>query len=235
MYRWLLLLLFPLAGSSQDTFQAATKIKAAALPAEIKFRGKAKEIWQWKDKLGNNILVLSILEPYQAKTKIPDEWAYSVELFAVHYVQAGSEYKTLWRLNDLVKECDVDHVADFIKGSTTITDLDKDSIAETKVQYKLACRGDVSPSDMKLIMHEDSLKYALRGSMWVWAGGDQDSVFRVTEKDVNLEKLPPVKEEDYEKLFGRYQTEKDFKNAPSSFLVFARKEWLKYAKESFEE
>jgi len=235
MYKWILLLLFPVVGYSQNTFQSATRIKAASLPAGIKFRGKATEIWQWKDKLGNNILVLSKVEPYKAKTNASDESAYNVELFAAQYVQAGSVYKTLWRLNDLVKDCELDHTADFIKGATTITDLDKDSIAETKVQYKLACRGDVSPADMKLIMHEDSLKYALRGAMWVWAGGEQDSVFRVTEKDVNLEKMPPVKEEEYEKLFGRYQTEKDFKNAPSSFLVFARKEWLKHAKEKFDE
>ena len=235
MYKWLLLVLFPIIGNSQETFKAATKIKAAALPAGLKFRGKLNEIWQWQDKLGNNLLITSVLGPYAAKGGQTDDTK-TIELFAVHYVKKDTGYKALWRLNDIVKECELDLTCEFIRNSTTITDLDQDSIAETKVQYKTGCRGDVSPSYMKLIMHEDTMKYALRGNMWI-AGAGGDTVFKVTERNVNLEKLASPKAEmaPYEQTLGRYETEKDFRKAPATFLPFARHEWVKYAKESFDE
>jgi hypothetical protein len=98
----------------------------------------------------------------------------------------------------------------------------------------LACRSDVSPAYMKLIMHEDTMKYSLRGPMWINAGADDK--FTVTENDMNLEKLP-VKTDEYEQIlqsFGRYESEKEFATAPAVFLQHARKQWMKYVKESFE-
>lgn len=206
----------------------ARPLKTAQLPAGIKYRGKLYEAWQWKDRLGDNILLLSSTSPVRKTTG--DEEGTTVELFAYHFRKKDTGYKTLWRINDLVKDCPLDYVASFLKGATTITDLDKDGMAETTVQYKLACRGDVSPSYMKLIMHEDSLKYALRGSMWL--RDTEGAQFNITESDVNLDKLPKPKEEDYHLAFGRYETEKDFAKAPTAFLVHARKQWLKFAKES---
>lgn len=234
MFRWLLLLLLPVMGKAQGSFPAAYKMKT--VDSRFKFRGKIQEAWQWDDRLGKNVLITSVLGPYTVKSKETGEETQTIELFAVHYIKTDTGYKALWRMNDLIKECELDHVAEFIKGSTTITDLDKDSIAETKVQYKLACRGDVSPSYMKLIMHEDTAKYALRGSMWLRGASGEDTVFRVTEKNVNLEKLPVLKDEmaRYEQSLGRYETEKDFRNAPAAFLVYARKEWLRYVKERFD-
>ena len=86
---------------------------------------------------------------------------------------------------------------------------------------------------MKLIMHEDSIKYALRGNMWL-AGAAGETPFTITEKNVNGEKQHKPKDENdaYIQSFGRYETEKDFSKAPSSFLEHARKRWLKFAKET---
>ena len=115
----------------------------------------------------------------------------------------------------------------------TITDLDADSIAETTVQYKLACSSDVSPALMKLVMHEGETKYALRGMMWY---GSPEEKFTVTEKDANLETLPGYKktDEEYFKTWGRYETEKEFATAPPEFLKHAQQQWMKFAKESSE-
>ncbi len=221
--------------SAQTAFSAK---KISQLPKGIKTRGTLTEAWQWNDKLGENILVLSVLGPYAVKIKdAEDEEAHTIELFATHYYKKDSAYKTLWRLNDLVKECNLDYTAEFIRGSTTITDLDKDGIAETLVQYKLACHGDVSPSYMKLVMHKDSVKYALRGSMWL-DGAVAEAKFAVTENNANLEKLPRSKkgddEQGYVNSMGRYETEKEFAKAPPVFLQHARRQWIRYAKESFE-
>jgi hypothetical protein len=218
---------------AQNSF-SAKKISSRKLSTSIKYKGKLKEAWQWKDSLGMNFLLFSVTDVSWG----PDEDEQTIQLFAYHYCKKDSQFQLLWKLNDIVKECPVDIVAEFIKGSTAITDLDSNGIAETTLIYKLACRGDVSPANMKLIMHEDSVKYALRGTMWSpYGNGDTiRSEMQVTEKDVNLEKLPGYKgtDEEYYKLFGRYQTEKDFTNAPKEFLAFARSQWLRYVKESFE-
>jgi hypothetical protein len=231
MKKWFfVLLLIPVLVNAQESFPNVTKLKT--VDKKLRYRGKLQEALQWNDKLGENTLITSVLGPSKGKGDMAD--GQTIELFAVHYVKTDTGYRALWRLNDLEKNCELDITAGFIRGSTTITDLDGDGIAETKLQYELACRGDVSPSSMKLIMHEDSVKYALRGERWVWAGGDEDTVFRVTEKNVNLEKFP-AKEDDYSWVMGRYETEKEFAKAPASFLVFARREWLKYAKQQFED
>lgn len=236
MLKYVCLLLFPVMCFGQESFPGAVQLKENALPAGIKIRGKIEEVWQWKDKLGDNILVTSVLGPYKTKSETVDMETNNIELFAAHYIKTDSGYKARWRLNDFLKDCELDFACNFLTGALTITDLDKDGVAETKLQYKMACHGDVSPSYMKLIMHEDSTKYALRGSMWI-KGGSSDTICHVTEKNVNLEKLPVRKDdfEQYEQSMGRYETEKDFAKAPPAFIVFARREWLKYAVEKFDE
>lgn len=222
--------LLPLSPSAQTLTSA--KIAPGELPETIKFKGRAHEVWQWKDSLGENWLILSTTDI----TYSNDEQ--TKQLFAYHYCKKDTGIRLLWKLNDVIQQCPVDIAVEFIKGSTSITDLDKDGIAETTILYKLVCRGDVSPADMKLIMHEDSVKYALRGSMWspFISDNPEEAVMPITEKDVNLERLQGYKEttEEYFKAYGRYKTEKEFVKAPSSFLIFARRQWLKHVKESFD-
>jgi hypothetical protein len=57
-------------------------------------------------------------------------------------------------VNDFIKDCMVDIDAAFKKNSLKVTDLDKNGIAEIWVMYEMACKGDVSPSDLKIIMYE---------------------------------------------------------------------------------
>jgi hypothetical protein len=227
------LLLYWYSLAAQTAF-SAKKITASQIPVTIKFRGKLQEAWKWKDSLGDNLLLLSVTDA----TWGPNEDEQTIQLFAYQYCKKDTGFRLLWRLNDIVRQCPVDIMTEFIKGATSITDLDKDGMAETTLIYKLACRGDVSPAEMKLIMHEDSVKYALRGSMWSpYVTEDTlKSAPPVTEKDVNLETLQGYKgtEEEYFKLYGRYKTEKEFAKAPVSFMTFARLQWLLFAKESFE-
>lgn len=214
---------------------SAKKIVTAQLPNAIKFKGRLVEAWKWNDKLGENILVTSTVPPYKGKSsEETDEAAYSAELHAFHFVKKDTEYSLVWKISDGEKDCPFDITVEFIKGSTKISDLDGDGVAETTVQYKLACRSDVSPAQMKLIMHEDTVKYALRGTMWLKSS--EESKFTVTGQNVNLETWKNYKgtDEEWEKLFGRYQTEKDFLQAPTSFLNYARHQWLKHVKESFD-
>ena len=208
------------------------KLTTATLPPGIRFKGKLYEAWQWTDKLGENLLVTSVVEPYNDKEKDEDgESGQSAELHAFHFIKKDTSYKLLWKIIDAVKICPFDITCGFIKDATTVTDLNNNGIAETTVQYSLACRSDVSPAYMKLIMHEDTVKYSLRGAMWL-KSSPEDS-FTVTESTVNLEKLPKKKDE-YEQAvqgFGRYENEKEFAAAPPAFLTYARSQWMKHVKE----
>lgn len=211
------------------------KLEAGQVPTTIKFKGQFKEGWQWDDKLGKNILITSYVDAFgdNQENEFGEE-GQTAELHAFHFVKKDTGYMLLWKISDAMKSCPFDLTVTFIKGSTTVTDLDSNGIAETTIQYKLACRSDVSPAYMKLIMHEDTTKYSLRGPMWIKAGADDK--FTVTENSMNLEKLPR-KTDEYEQIlqsFGRYESEKEFAGAPAVFLQHARKQWMKYVKESFE-
>ena len=207
------------------------KIAIADIPPSITIKGKALEAWKWSDKLGENILITSADAPHDEKDK-DGEIAQSAEIHAYHYAKKDGDYEQVWFINDNVTSCPVDITCEFIPGSATVTDLDKNGIAEIKVQYTLACRGDVSPATMKLVLYENGVKYALMGSRWL--SYSPDVKYTVTEKDVNLESSPKLKDEMEEMLrtFGRYESEKEFITAPPEFLPFARSEWLKYSKES---
>jgi hypothetical protein len=237
------------AGNNSDTLQSGSntmkteviniqpvKIAVTDLPKDLKFKGNVQEAWQWKDKLGDNILIASYVAPYNDKQKSEySEEGQTAELHTFHYLRKDSGYKILWKISDAEKACPFDITCGFIDGSTTITDLNSNGIAETKVQYVIVCRSDVSPAYMKLIIHEDTVKYSLRGSMWLKYG--PDFKFEITENDANLEKLPKPKDgaEEMMRSFGRYENEKDFAAAPPEFLTYARKEWLKYVKEKMGE
>jgi hypothetical protein len=214
----------------------SVKITAAELPASIKFKGKLFEGWHWTDKMGENILILSYVAPYNDKQKNEyGEEARSAELHAFHFAKKdNSDYMQVWMLNDEEKSCSFDITCEFIKDAASVTDLNADGIAETTIQYKMSCRSDVSPSIMKVIMYEGEKKYSLRGFMWVKASDDEK--FEVTEKDANLATLSGYKgtDEEYYKTFGRYESEKEFAGAPPQFLTYARQRWMKYVKESFE-
>jgi hypothetical protein len=207
------------------------KLAVADIPASIRF-----EAWQWTDKKGKNILITSVVAPYADKPKVEgEEEGWSAELHAFHFVSQDTGYTKLWQISDAEKGCPFDLTTTFVKNAISVTDLDNNGVAETWVPYKLACRSDVSPSYMKIIMHEDTLKYGLRGLMWVQTG-EKDS-FAVTQNDMNLEKLPKPKDEfdQWLQRCGRYETEKEFARAPAAFLEYARGQWMKYAKETFDE
>lgn len=207
---------------------------AADIPATIKLKGKVQEVWKWTDNLGENLLITTVVVPYDDKGKDQDEEdGKTGELYAFQYAKKEADYKQIWMITDAEKVCPFDISCEFIKNAAVVTDLDQDGVAETTVQYKLACRSDVSPALMKLVMHEGQTKYALRGVMWY---GSPEEKFTVTENDANLETLPGYKKTDdeYYKTWGRYESEKEFATAPPEFLKHARQQWMKFVKENFE-
>lgn len=216
------------------TITAAT-ITAGQIPASISIKGELQEAWQWTDRTGENILITSYIKAYDDKEKNEyGEEGQTAELHAAQYLRSGDQYNLIWTNDEVEKSCPFDITCEFIKGATTITDLDKDGMAETSIQYRLACRSDVSPAEMKLVMHEGSARFMLKGLSWL-KSSPEDSL-SVTEKDANLETLAGYKksEDEYMKTFGRYESEKEFERTPPEFLDHARKQWMKFVVERME-
>lgn len=222
--------------ANDRTFMVVEKMDITSLPVSIKTNGKADEAWKWNDSLGENILILSSEAPYDdAQKNEYGEEGQTAKIHATQFIKKGDRYDYIWMMNDEEKACPFDITCRFIPGSTTITDLDKDGFAEIKVQYMTACRSDVSPARMNLAMRENGVDYGLRGNSWI--AYSPELKFDVTEANVNLELTPRLKDEMEEmtRRMGRYESERQFAKAPPAFITFARKEWVKYAKENMGE
>ena len=199
-------------------------LNSSALAKSINYKGDFKEAWTWYDLNGANFLVLSSNRiTKKGDENFDDE--NTQELFAKHYVIRSSNLnpELLWEMYDLEKECAFDLTADFIL-SPVITDLDNDGIKESFIVYKLACRSDVSPARMKVVVHENKNKYTLRGSMYIKMNPEEDSV-SVENWEPNLSKFNST-DKNYSVSWGRYENEKEFISAPVVFLDKAKALWL---------
>jgi hypothetical protein len=166
------------------------------IPAGINLNGKIVQSAGWNDKNGNNFLFIT-------ETSETDSGDFrSKELFGYHYIRDLDGTEKLWQINDFVYDCPLDLTLEFIPNSLTITDLDNNGIAESTFLYRLSCKGDVSPDDMKLMMHEGENKYAIRGEMLLELDGE---------------------------IYGGSSTpDPAFNNAPAEFLTYAKQQWNKF-------
>ncbi|MBN2572613.1 MAG: hypothetical protein JXA68_10835 [Ignavibacteriales bacterium] len=183
----------------------------------LSYTGNALEILKWNDNAGQNTLILSLTNKIPKGESYGEEY-YDKELYIYHYIKdANGNTKLSRKIEDNIRDCPFDITLEFIKNSLTITDLDKNGYTEISVLYKLCCRSDVSPSDMKLMMLEKGNKYALRGSMIV-----------------DIIPQPELQQYIDEYGWGKYKIDSAFNNANSKFLKFAKQQWEKFKYESFD-
>jgi hypothetical protein len=192
-----LLLLSRFSSSGQVTVKKHTK---NTLPSILKYNGTMKNAVSWKDTNGYHYVITS--ETGIQPSKSGPEGGRDAELFAYHYLQQGDSLRLTWKVYDFTKDCPVDLRAHFMNNTFSVTDLDKDGIAEIWMMYRTVCHGDVSPSNMKIIMYENDKKHAVRGTNKV----------KVSEKD-------------YEG--GEYEFDVAFKEAPEVIKAYARGLWNK--------
>jgi len=133
-----------------------------------KIKGHVKQLLQWRDKLGLNYLVLTETPEFTSSAKTSswdqdctEEGCTDKELYAYHFLNTDS---LLWKITDFERACSVDIFVEFRKNATRVTDLDSNGVAETWIMYSLTCTSDVSPRKLKLIMHQGSKKYSIRGT-----------------------------------------------------------------------
>ena len=150
---------------------------------------------RFTDKAGEHV-VRFVLSAEKKRPGEGDSIERSRELTVTHAVGK----KEVWRAKDFVSKCEFDLTLDVIEGSIRVTDLDDDGEPEVSFLYRTACRSDVSPLTVKLLMYEGATKYALRG----------ESRERVGE---------------HELVGGEFKTDPAFEQAPRSFVEFAKTQW----------
>jgi hypothetical protein len=211
---WILILGFSMASQSQIQMLAFDQ---SALPKEIHYKGEVVAGARWLDKNGENLLLLCETGPFKSqiapnsKENPYEEWGKAAELHAYHYLKSKGQHLLLWKLYDSINICALDLEAAFLPNSLTITDLDGNGIAESTFLYRLGCRSDVSPVQLKLIMHEGKAKYALRGKTMV----------------------PTTDPE--KKIGGQKAIDPAFHRAPKAFLDHALQQWKTFEEEKFGE
>lgn len=145
----------------------AMPVETAPVAMHGLYRGGFKQGFRWNDLNGENWLILTETGEFtppgrKRRTDGSDEFR-QAELYAYRFVNVNGVFSKAWQIKDFVRECPLDITAEFILPATEITDLDGNGIAEAWVMYKTACRGDVSPATLKIIMYENTRKYAMRG------------------------------------------------------------------------
>jgi len=145
-------------------------LKTADLPANIAYKGKPVKVMGWKDKLGDNLLLLTETGEFASADSAEFSDNRDSELHVYHYVKQGAVWTKIATVNDQINSCPVDIVTRFIPGALFITDLNADGFAECTFAYHLTCTGGVDNKVMKLIMLENKNKYVIRGTTSVNIG-----------------------------------------------------------------
>lgn len=205
----------PESNKTENLTLTVNKIDSTQFPKSIKYEGFIKNAVRWKDKSGDNIVITTETGHYiNKKFKHESEDSSDAELFAYHFIISGNEAKQTWRIYDYISDCPVELVASFVKNTFAITDLNNNGIAETWLMYKTVCHGDVSPSNMKVIMYEGNQKYAMRG----------ENKVQISEDDNGKKEF----------LGGEFKFDEKFKKAPKVFKDYAENLWKKNLMEKWD-
>lgn len=199
--RYLLMGLTLLTGYNVSAQVKSVVVTKAQLPKSVVYKGKLVKALKYTDKAGEHL----VLTTETGETQHPNSESgdgRDAALYAYHYLVTNNTYKATWQVYDFVNDCPVDINANFVSNTLQVTDINNNGIAEVWLMYKTMCHGDVSPSDMKIIMYEGEKKFAMRGR--------------------NKVKLSA---KEYEG--GEYSFDQAFKSAPAGFRKYAAALWNK--------
>jgi hypothetical protein len=176
-------------------------VAGRSIPRSMPHEGRLVAAKRWTDRLGENTLILTQTGKRRAsRCEYGEEVCSDAEVYAYHYVRSGASTSLVWRTTDFERGCSFDLYAGYLPESIAVTDLDADGVAESSFMYLLACRSDVSPATLKLIMHEGAQKYAARGSSRPRGA----------------------------RMGGEMQLDQAFARAPRAFGEFVRVQWRRF-------
>lgn len=186
----------------------STRITKKDLPKNLSYKGQIKDAYRWADKAETHITLITETGEFPSKNQQYENFRDS-ELFAYDFLIQKKTVKQSWKMHDFVKDCPVDIKAEFLKNTFRITDLNSDGVGEVWLMYKVACYGDVSPSEMKIMMYQGQKKYAMRGR----------SRIKLSETEVEG---------------GEYHFDNFFLNGSEKFRNYAKQLWKNNLNERWE-
>lgn len=159
-----------LAASLACMTSQAAPVAVKSAPADADFFTSASfhppvglvDARQVQDVDGRHILVLSrTLGPSREQPKAGPEGR--IDLRVTYYDERPFGWREAWTIKDSVDCPDLDMEGKFLAKGVTVTDLDRNGVAEVTVPYMTFCGGGVDPGVLKIIMRQGETKFALRG------------------------------------------------------------------------
>jgi len=197
------------------------EISKDKIPSSISVKGSFQSAFKWYDNNGTNYLILSSKGPFKTQNSETGGTELNKFIYTEQYIQKDGTTSLLWDIIDFEQNCPFDIDVQFIKNSIQITDLDKDGITETTIAYKKYCRSDITPAFLKILIHENSTKFALRGQM-IWSHNPPQKNFEFNESKLTKEQKSEL---GFRVSEGRYKNLTDFNIAPDSFSTYAVNQW----------
>ena len=194
-------------GTEQATEQQAAitvqKITESDLPDDIGYQGDLIKACRYTDKTGESLVILTETEVLAWEDE--GDYISTKGLYAYRFLKVNEQWEEVWRVYDMECECINYPVVEFVKKAFSITDLDKDGVAEIWLMYIKSCHGDVSPNNMYLRMYAGEEVYTMTGETLL-VFSDEYSVG------------------------GEYVMDDKFlnKNTPSAFVDYAKDLWEKH-------
>lgn len=179
-----------------------SKVDKISIPKTIRYTGHIINAVRYTDSEGEHMVITTETGETPSKGSESSDGR-DAALYAYHYnIGNNTEPILSWQTYDFIKDCPLDINANYVPNTFAITDLDNNEKAEVWLMYKTVCHGDVSPSYMKIIMHESDKKYAVRG----------ENKVRLSEKEY---------------VGGEYTFDEAFKKGPELFRQYAITLWKK--------
>jgi len=148
---------------SQDTINVDSPMMPKEL-AELQLDGELLRIHQGADTQGDYFVVLTKRRIEKASHDVFESTRVSQFISAYLFRNIQGEVVRQWHIMDHVLDCSFDLILHFLKDTPIITDLNEDGIHEFWFVYQMTCTSDVSSYAMKIIMYENGVKHAMRGT-----------------------------------------------------------------------
>lgn len=185
-----------------------TQLNKNDVPKSIAYKGHIINAVKYTDKTGDHLVITTETGETPTKNSETDEGR-DAALYGYHYnISSDNQFKLTWQTYDFISDCNLDMEARYMPGTFAVTDVDNNGTAEVWLVYRTVCHGDVSPSTMKIIMHEGDKKYAVRGQAKV----------KLSAKET---------------FGGAYTFDEAFKAGPASFRKYAADTWKKNIMQTF--
>ena len=190
------LVALPAFAAADPTIIPFRSDSSGQLPERVKASGTVIRTISWTDSNGDNVAVFSSTTTTKTKKEVT---LTTKSLFVDVFNGKNGKLKKVRNVREVVSNCDADVTNDLFDTSVGVTDLDQNGVGELTFGYRSACRSDMSPAAMKVLVLEGSKKYILRGQTSLPSDKAADDAFSA-----------------------------DFKGAPGKFLEHAAKVWKKF-------